>query len=323
MAVIDVFNGDADGLCALVQLRNASPQESTLVTGVKRDINLLDRVSAKSGDQITVLDVSLDKNRDALNSVLEAGAEVVYVDHHFAGDIPEHDNLSVNINPAADVCTSLLVNGMLKGQFAEWAVVGAFGDNLRKSAMAVAKPLGLTADELQQLENLGIYLNYNGYGASIEDLHFDPAELYRRIAPFASPRQFMKEAADTFAQLEEGYTNDMGAASQLPAVHADELSAVFILPNERWARRVSGVYSNDLANDFPDRAHAVLTEKKDGNYLVSIRAPLNNKQGADEFCRQFPTGGGRAAAAGINDLPVTSLNDFVEKFQKFYRSLSS
>ena len=321
MAVIDVFNGDADGLCALVQLRNANPQASLLVTGVKRDINLLDRVTAQAGDQVTVLDVSLDKNRDGLSSVLDAGAEVVYVDHHFAGDIPEHANLTVNINPAADVCTSLLINGMLKGQFAEWAVVGAFGDNLRASAMAVAKTLELTAEELQQLENLGIYLNYNGYGASIEDLHFDPAELYRRIAPFASPRQFMKEAADTFSQLEDGYTNDMSAASQLPAVHADDVTAVFILPDERWARRVSGVYSNDLANDFPSRAHAVLTEKKDGNYLVSIRAPLNNKRGADEFCRQFPTGGGRAAAAGINDLPVTNLNNFVERFQAFYGSL--
>lgn len=323
MAVIDVFNGDADGLCALVQLRNASPQDSVLVTGVKRDINLLDRVTAQAGDQVTVLDVSLDKNRDGLNTVLRAGADVVYIDHHFAGEIPEHTNLTVNINPAADVCTSLLVNGMLKGRFAEWAVVGAFGDNLRNSAMALAKTLELSDEELQKLENLGIYLNYNGYGASIDDLHFDPAELYRRIASFASPRQFMNEAADTFSQLEEGYINDMRAASQLPSVHCDEVSAVFILPDERWARRVSGVYSNDLANDFPDRAHAVLTEKNNGNYLVSIRAPLNNKRGADEFCRQFPTGGGRAAAAGINDLPLTSLNDFLERFQEFFRSLST
>lgn len=322
MAVIDVFNGDADGLCSLVQLRNANPQDSVLVTGVKRDINLLDRVTAQAGDQVTVLDVSLDKNRDGLNAVLKAGADVVYIDHHFAGEVPEHTNLTVNINPAADVCTSLLVNGMLKGQFVEWAVVGAFGDNLRNSAMALAKTLELSDDELQQLENLGIYLNYNGYGASIDDLHFDPAELYRRIALFASPRQFMKEAADTFSQLEEGYINDMRAASQLPAMHCDDVSVVFILPDECWARRVSGVYSNDLANDFPDRAHAVLTEKNDGNYLVSIRAPLNNKRGADEFCRQFATGGGRAAAAGINDLPVTSLNDFVGRFQAFFRSLS-
>ena len=321
MAYIDVFNGDADGLCSLVQLRNANPVESRLVTGVKRDIDLLDRVTVSEGDQLTVLDVSLDKNRVGLVAALEAGAEVTYVDHHFAGDIPQHAKLTTHINTASDVCTSLLVNGMLKVQFAEWAVVGAFGDNLRNSALAVAKPLDLSAAELELLENLGIYLNYNGYGASIEDLHFDPEALYRSIAPFASPRAFMLEAKETFSQLEEGYKNDMRAASELPAAHSDKATAVFILPDERWARRVSGVYSNDLANDSPDRAHAVLTEKQDGNYLVSIRAPLNNKRGADEFCRQFATGGGRAAAAGINDLPMTSLTNFIDRFQSFYGNM--
>ena len=58
MTYIDVFNGDADGICALTQLRNAHPCESQLVTGVKRDIQLLDKVHAKPGDRITVLDVS-------------------------------------------------------------------------------------------------------------------------------------------------------------------------------------------------------------------------------------------------------------------------
>jgi hypothetical protein len=321
VAYIDVFNGDADGLCSLVQLRNANPVVSRLVTGVKRDIDLLDRVTVSEGDRLTVLDVSLDKNRVGLKAALEAGAEVTYVDHHFAGDIPQHPKLTAHINTASDVCTSLLVNGMLKGQFAEWAVVGAFGDNLRNSAVAVAKPLDLSAAELELLENLGIYLNYNGYGASIEDLHFDPEALYRSIAPFASPRAFILEAKETFSQLEEGYKNDMRAASELPAAHSDRATAVFILPDERWARRVSGVYSNDLANDSPDRAHAVLTEKQNGNYLVSIRAPLNNKRGADEFCRQFATGGGRAAAAGINDLPMTSLTNFIDRFQSFYGNM--
>lgn len=41
MRFIDVFNGDADGICSLVQLRLAEPRESELVTGIKRDINLL------------------------------------------------------------------------------------------------------------------------------------------------------------------------------------------------------------------------------------------------------------------------------------------
>jgi hypothetical protein len=49
-----------------------------------------------------------------------------------------------------------------------------------------------------------------------------------------------------------------------------------------------------------------------------VRAPLRKKTGADELCRRFPTGGGRAAAAGINDLPKNSLQDFVEQFNQFY-----
>jgi len=66
MAYIDCFNGDADGICALTQLRLAEPLESTLITGVKRDINLLARVEASAGDRITALDISLDKNRAGL-----------------------------------------------------------------------------------------------------------------------------------------------------------------------------------------------------------------------------------------------------------------
>ena len=130
----DVYNGDADGLCALTQLRNAQPREAELVTGVKRDINLLQRVQAAQGDTVTVLDVSLDKNREGLERVLAAGAEVLYFDHHFAGDIPAGNNLEAIINTAPDVCTSLLVNNYLEGQFLEWAVVGTFGDNLKDSA---------------------------------------------------------------------------------------------------------------------------------------------------------------------------------------------
>ena len=98
MVSIDLFNGDADGICALIQLRKAEPRDSTLVTGVKRDINLLARVDAAPGDQITVLDVSMDKNSAALQQVLERGAEVFYVDHHFPGDIPDHPKLTALIN---------------------------------------------------------------------------------------------------------------------------------------------------------------------------------------------------------------------------------
>lgn len=44
MHTYDVFYGDADGICALIQLRLAKPCESTLVAGVKRDIALAKKV---------------------------------------------------------------------------------------------------------------------------------------------------------------------------------------------------------------------------------------------------------------------------------------
>tara|TARA_R110002110_G_scaffold415561_2_gene650818 strand:- start:17402 stop:18364 length:963 start_codon:yes stop_codon:yes gene_type:complete len=318
MTDFDVFNGDADGLCALTQLRNAEPREAQLITGVKRDINLLKRVEAVKGSRVTVLDVSLDKNRDGLERALAAGAQVDYFDHHFAGDIPQSDSLRTFINPAPDVCTSLLVNNYLEGQFLEWAVVGTFGDNLKDTAHRIARPLGASESVLQQLENLGIYINYNGYGSNLEDLHFEPEALYRLISRYSSPVDFMTDSAQEFQKLEQGYQQDMSSASALQPEYKDDAVAVFMLPNEPWARRVSGVYSNDLANADPARGHAVLTQKANGCYLVSVRAPLDNKTGADELCMKFPTGGGRKAAAGINDLPADSLQSFIDTFASFY-----
>ena len=72
----DIFNGDADGLCALHQLRLEEPRAAELVTGVKRDISLLERVQAGEGDELTVLDVSMKSNAAALARALKAGARV-------------------------------------------------------------------------------------------------------------------------------------------------------------------------------------------------------------------------------------------------------
>jgi len=319
MAYIDIFNGDADGICALTQLRNAKPLLSTLITGVKRDITLVEKAEVAEGDRMTVLDVSFDKNREGVVEALEAGAEIFYVDHHFAGDIPVSDRLTTIIDTDPNVCTSLLVNGHLRGKYVEWAVAGAFGDNLKASARTLAEPLGLSEERLTLLETLGIYINYNGYGSSLADLHFAPAELFELVRPFPTPFAFVEQVPEAFEKLESGYRNDMASAASVTPVRVSEKTAVFILPDEPWARRVSGVYSNDLANTSPWRAHAVLTERPDGTYLVSVRAPLENKQGADELCRQFPNGGGRAAAAGINALPGDQLNAFIDALETQYR----
>ena len=140
MTHFDVFNGDADGLCALHQLRLAAPLESDLVSGPKRDIGLLARVPAQRGDVVTVLDVSLAANRDALMAVLDRGASVRWFDHHYAGEIPRHPRLSAHIDPSAGVCTAMLVDRCLDGAHRIWAVVAAFGDNLRSACHRAGGP---------------------------------------------------------------------------------------------------------------------------------------------------------------------------------------
>jgi hypothetical protein len=319
---IDVFNGDADGICALVQLRLAMPAEARLVTGLKRDIQLLEQVNATAQDQVTVLDISLEKNRPALDKILAQGAQVFYVDHHQSGDIPAHPHLTALIDTDANVCTSLLVDGYLQGQYRAWAVAAAFGDNLLAVAEQAAQPLALSPVQLKQLHDLGVCINYNGYGGSLGDLHFAPDKLFRELAPYASPFDFMDDNSDIYQQLLAGYADDMAQALRMKPEYETAAVGVYILPDVAWARRISGVFGNELANRVPSRAHAVLSFTEQGDYQVSVRSPLTNKTGADELCSAFPTGGGRKSAAGINHLPLDQLSVFIAAFAQKYPVIS-
>ncbi|NOR68708.1 MAG: DHH family phosphoesterase, partial [Methylomarinum sp.] len=66
----DIFNDDADGICALIPLRRANPQSSTLITDIKRDIKLLEKITVQAGDQLTILDISMQKKRSATAKLL-------------------------------------------------------------------------------------------------------------------------------------------------------------------------------------------------------------------------------------------------------------
>ena len=190
-----------------------------------------------------------------------------------------------------------------------WAITGAFGDNLDEPASQVAKKAGLSERDTEQLRELGVCLNYNGYGPSLEDLHFHPADLYGALYEARSPAAFV--ASDAFRKLQDGYREDVAASEALTPVHIQSGFAVYQLPNASWARRVSGVFSNDLVRAYPERAHAVLTERDDDSFLVSVRAPFERRTGAEAVCSQFETGGGREAAAGINRLPAGDLDRLV------------
>jgi len=320
MKFYDIFNGDADGICALHQLRLVEPRDAELVTGVKRDTALVERIAeaAAAGDCLTVLDVSLRSNARAVDRVLLRGARVRYFDHHAAGDIPQHPQFEAHIDTAPDVCTSLLVDRHLDGKHRLWAVVAAFGDNLVESALRAAQPLQLDRTELARLHELGEAINYNAYGETLDDLHYHPADLYRTIAPYADPRHFMFDEP-VFEVLKQAGAEDISRAEDLQAEFADDAAALYILPDAAWSRRVNGVFGNRLAQSAPQRAHAVLVTKSGGGWAVSVRAPRSRPVGADVLCLGFATGGGRQAAAGINHLPPEQLTAFVDAFRSAYK----
>ena len=313
----DVFNGDADGICALHQYRLVAPVKATLVTGVKRDIALLAKIEHVRGALITVFDISMHSNTDHLNRLLANGNEVVYIDHHFAGDIPESEALRHHIDPSPDQCASLIVNTLLEGQHYKWAVCGAFGDNLEKPATDLARRNRLSEKDTAKLKQIGELLNYNGYGAKLEDLYFSPDHLYEQVSEYPDPLVFY-ENSETLKVLKAGFDNDMDHALSQEVYLKHGQNRVFRFPDSPWARRVSGVFANLKARENPSGAHALITENRDGSLRVSVRAPYTAKNNADILCRSFPTGGGRSAAAGINSLPAEMLDSFIDEFKKIY-----
>lgn len=314
----DIFNGDADGIIALLQLQLANPTESVKVTGVKRDIQLLKKITPKAGDNIRVLDISMEKNMAELHDALCVGARVMYVDHHKAGDIPNHANLFAHIDLDANMCTSLIVSNLIDKQYHLWAITAAYGDNLFAKADCEADKLGLTELEKSQLKAFGTYINYNGYGSEVADLHFAPADLFNELLKYKSPLDAINDSESVYYVLEKAYKADMQKAADAKVLHNCDTAKVILLDDAPWARRVSGVLGNDLANQAPNKAHAVLTFNNKGSYTVSVRAPLNNKQGAVDVCSQFATGGGRAAAAGINELDQQQVEQFITTLVNFY-----
>ena len=309
----DVFNGDADGLCALQQLRLAHPRPSRLITGAKREHALLRQVAAKAGDSVTVLDLPLPANYQALVDLLGRGVSVEYVDHHLSPFIPAHPHLDLTLDPAPDVCTSLLVNRLLGGRFALWAAVGAFGDNLPTEASALSAAGGLTEDDTRLLRVLGECMNYNAYGDTAADLTIAPAGLYERLRPFINPLDFIEQDSICL-EIDRQLSADTAQATAVPPLLDTPVLTVVRLPDAAWARRVVGSFANRRAAEFPTRVCAVLNTNIRGGINVSLRVPAGCPVTAAQLVRPF-RGGGRAIAAGINDLAEDEMPRFIRHLQ--------
>ncbi|MES2743648.1 MAG: hypothetical protein V4754_22230 [Pseudomonadota bacterium] len=316
-AAYDIFNGDADGICALHQLRLEQPRQTELITGVKRDIALLRRVPCASTAALTVLDVSLDANATALRALLDGGASATYIDHHSAQQAFTHPRLDLLWDEAPNVCTSILVDRMLGGRQRRWAVVGAYGDNMDASARSLGAGAGLSAEQLKALEQLGRVLNYNAYGECVADLHLDPAALYRDISQYSDPFEFVA-GSPHYARLRDGYHYDCTRMGELEPYWQGMGGVIYLLPNQPWARRISGVLANRLASGAERMSScAVLTENASGAFLVSVRSGDAVQHSASDLCAQFG-GGGRTGAGGINQLPGAELERFIAAFCRHF-----
>lgn len=321
MADYDLFNGDADGIFSLLQLRQVDPRPNArLVTGVKRDIKLFPRIAdhVQAGDRITALDISMAKNTKGLLQSLEAGAEVLFIDHHQTGDIPEHDNLEALTSDAKEICTAVLTDQYLDGAKSGWAVCGAYGDNFQGLAQRIAKARNLQPP-LSQLRELGELVNYNAYGLTPEDLHIHPADLFNILLTYPGPVAFLEDDHPIFERLQTGYRDDWDVAQRAREVDISDAGQILSLPARAASNRISGLFGNALVDEDPELAFAVLTELPDGeHYRVSIRAPRDRATPpASDLAIRFG-GGGRAAAAGIDQLSESDLPDFVDAFRKAF-----
>jgi hypothetical protein len=120
--------------------------------------------------------------------------------------------------------------------------------------------------------------------------------------------------------LHDGYQADALRMAELRPHWSAPSGAIYLLPDAAWARRISGIFANQLTSAADGRSFAVVTEQSSGNYGVSVRSGKPDAHPAHRFCETFETGGGRKAAGGVNRLPATDLEHFAAKFFAYFGS---
>ncbi len=278
------YNGDADGICSMVQWGLVYGIEGHRVTGVKRDIELLERVNPNPDDEIIVMDISLARNHARAVELSTQGFDITWFDHHLAGE--PIDGITTNIDTSANVCTAVIVEKFL-GLESDWAQVALHGDGL---SVHSSKP---------EFKELGELLNYNGYGADLSDLHFHPDELLLLCLQAKTPQNFMDTQA--FMTLKNGFESDLSNA-----INIEPRIGYYLLPNESWARRVVGVMAHRI-NESGDGPHVIAIDKGE-----TLQVSIRGSEGIGELCKMFG-GGGRATAGGIDALPKSEITALMKE----------
>jgi len=272
------YNGDADGICSMVQWGLVHGIDGQRVTGVKRDIELLKRVKPEIGDEIIVMDISLARNHIVAQNMCASGFNLTWFDHHLEGD--SITGLNSYIDTSSDICTARIVERYLNEE-SDWAQVALHGDGL---SLHSNKP---------ELKELGELLNYNGYGADLSDLHFHPDELMLHCLDAKTPQNFL--LTSEYSTLKKGFESDISSANKVQLT-----DGFYLLPNEAWARRVVGVMAHRINESSPG-PHVIAIDKGE-----TLQISMRGRNGIGELCAMFG-GGGRATAGGIDALPKTEM----------------
>lgn len=316
-----LFNGDADGLIGqhLLYLHGLRP--SLRITGMKRDIKLMQRLPVSFAGDVYAIDISLKSNAEAALAYLQRpGGKLTWFDHHESGDLSatnrfEAHRFETHIHESRGQCTGLIVNGYLGHRFDLWAAAAAFGDNVTASADAVLSRHSLSPGDREDLARLGEWLNYNAYG-EIQDALYAPSWLAETMQAFTDPLAFFRESG-LFAALGEQLRDDEAKAQALKPWREVQGAKVYRVPDAAWARRLGATLVNRWVRENPESGFAIFQQRSEGGYLVSLRSPQQGPRmqwDAARFAADFPTGGGRVQAAGINALPENLFEACAERF---------
>lgn len=106
--------------------------------------------------------------------------------------------LFTHIDLDANMCTSLIVSNLIDKQFHLWVITAAYGDNLFAKADSEADKLNLSELQKSQLKAFGTYINYNGYGSEIADLHFAPEKIFELLLQYKTPFDAINDENSVF-----------------------------------------------------------------------------------------------------------------------------
>jgi len=288
-----ILNGDADGLVAAYQLIRERG-EYEIYTDRKTNVRLVDSIAdvIEKDSEVVVLDFSSDTNRKGLQTLLDNGAKVEWIDHHNQIDGLENMVDRSLIDSSRDANTSTIVNEDLGNKYLEWAIAGAYGDNKDKKAKELAEQKSISPEHLGKLKQIGKILNYNGFslGVGLNDVldemlkHDDPVSFTQ---------------SSVFRSISGQYQKDKSELEGVGPIYASDKVVIYELPDNPSSTAMFGEFANERQSEDPSKAYFVIAPSAEDHskYSVSIRSsgdPL-----ASDLAKVFG-GGGRVDAGGAS-----------------------